>query len=155
MNWKNKISSELLFSFKNVSSSLAVQGTGEQQRTSSGESIRDVQTPRSCLLWRLRTVSLTLRSQCRRELQLSLTCVLSSWLAKGRYYDPVSNTSTQQTNIPKTNTTERREKGGKWERSHPDALKSPSLVLEEAFWSGIKTNNDCTHEYIKKSLVSW
>lgn len=39
------MSSELLFSFKNVSSSLAVQGTGEQPRTSSAESIRVVQTP--------------------------------------------------------------------------------------------------------------
>lgn len=40
LNWKNKMSSELLFSFKNVSSSLAVQGTGKQPRASSGEASR-------------------------------------------------------------------------------------------------------------------
>lgn len=51
---------------------------------------------------------------------------------------------------PITTKVRKKGKGGKCERNHPDALKSHSLVLEEAFWSGIKTNNDCTHEYIKK-----
>lgn len=153
LNWKNKMSSELLFSLKNVSSSLALESNQEPAVVRHP----DVQIPGSCPRWRLRTVSLILRTQCRRELSSAWAV---NWIPGQPRIDIMILSQTQAHNkqiSQKIITTKLRKKGkgGKWERNQPDALKSHSLVLEEAFWSGIKTNNDCTHEYIKKSLVSW